>query len=611
MNRHVMIILSGLLPATAAPAAADRTPDVHLSALFADYGEWQRREFPELAMARGDDRYADRITDNSLAAIERRHEDVKGFHVRLRAIDRAGLSDDNRLNHDLFDHLLRVAIEGHAFREFLMPVGGYFGPLKFIPQMHEKVRFERERDYVNYLQRLSQVPGFIDHLVDRMRRGAAEGRTPPRVVMAKTPKLVRALLDGGLDALVTPFESMPDTIPADRQETLRRRCRDDALPAIREAVRRMGTFIDDEYLPACRTSIAAADLPDGPAYYAYQLRSITTTDLTASEIHALGRQEIARIRLEMLQVIRDSDFLQKRPAAAKLDDAALFRAFVQYLRTDPRFYHRREADLLTGYRDICKRVDAELPRLFRTLPRLTYGVREIPDFMAPNQTTAYYSSGNLANGRSGTFYANTYALDQRPIYEMVPLALHEAVPGHHLQGALAQELEDVPEFRRYAWFTAFGEGWALYAERLGLEMGLYEDPYDNFGRLLYEMWRSCRLVVDTGIHAHGWSREQAVQFMLDNTALSELNVNTEVDRYIIWPGQATAYKIGELRIRQLRKEAETALAERFDVRAFHDAVLGAGSIPLDLLEHRVRSWIRECQAMSTPPATSRPAPTSP
>ncbi len=310
----------------------------------------------------------------------------------------------------------------------------------------------------------------------------------------------------------------------------------------------------------------------------------------------------------MMDVIKSSDFMTREvevervatphgrstsitKPAQSLSSDELFRMFIYYLRTDPRFYYTEEEDLLRGYRDICKRIDAELPKLFKTLPRQPYGVRKIPDFMAPSQTTAYYSRGDIRNAQPGYFYANTHALDQRPKYEMIALALHEAVPGHHFQIAIAQELKEVPEFRKHSWFTAYGEGWALYAERLGLEMNFFEDPYDNFGRLLYEMWRACRLVVDPGMHALGWSREKAVQFMLDNTALSELNVNTEIDRYIAWPGQATAYKIGELKIRKLRGIAEDRLGKRFDVREFHDVILGAGSLPLSVLEGRIHRWI--------------------
>jgi prolyl oligopeptidase len=301
---------------------------------------------------------------------------------------------------------------------------------------------------------------------------------------------------------------------------------------------------------------------------------------------------VARIRKEMMQVIRTTDFMKSNLDASKMNDDELFKAFIAYLRTDSRFYHHTPAELLTGYRDICKRVDAQLPRFFRTLPRLTYGVKEIPLFMAPQQTTAYYQHGDIRNAEPGWFMANTSSLDQRPTYEMVALSMHESVPGHHLQIALAQEMADQPEFRKDLFFNAFGEGWALYSERLGIEMGMYADPYDDFGRLLYEMWRACRLVVDPGMHAMGWSRERAVKYMLENTALSDVNINTEVDRYISWPGQACAYKIGELKIRELRTRAEQTLGRRFDLRQFHDVVLGAGAVPLNVLEKRVDAWIK-------------------
>ena len=348
----------------------------------------------------------------------------------------------------------------------------------------------------------------------------------------------------------------------------------------------------ETYLPACRTSIAATDLPNGEALYAHQLRTMTTTALTAAEIHERGQYEVDRIRSEMLLVIRRTDFLERHPEHADADDDALFAAFIAYLRSDSRFYFDDARALVDQYRIIAKRIDGVLPRYFRTLPRTPYGIKPIPAAFAMDQTTAYYLHGNLAAGEAGWMAVNTYALDQRPRYEMIALTMHEAVPGHHLQAALASELEDVPAFRRDLWFTAFGEGWALYAERLGIEMGLYTDPYDDFGRLLYEMWRACRLVVDTGIHAFDWTRDDAIAFMRDHTALSEHNIRTEIDRYISWPGQACAYKIGELRIRALRHRAEEKLGASFDVREFHEVVLGAGSIPLDVLEQRITRWIR-------------------
>ncbi|MEC9374545.1 MAG: DUF885 domain-containing protein, partial [Planctomycetota bacterium] len=352
----------------------------------------------------------------------------------------------------------------------------------------------------------------------------------------------------------------------------------------------------DDYIPAARESIAATDLPDGDAFYNYALSNFTTTQLTAREIHELGKSEVARIRAEMLEVIARSDY----PNENNLEGDELLAAFLDYLRTDQRFYHDSPEELLTGYRDICKRMDAELPRLFGRLPRLPYGVREMPAFIAPSAPTAYYYPGSLANGVAGNFVANTYQLDQRPKYEMVPLALHEAVPGHHLQIALAQELQEsgLHEWRTLLGYTAYVEGWALYSERLGLEVGdgprgFYSDPYDDFGRLTYEMWRALRLVVDPGIHAFDWSRQQAIDYMLENSALAEANIISEVDRYIAWPGQATGYKIGELRIRAMRERAEQALGDGFNIRAFHDRILEAGAIPLEVLDTRINTWIAD------------------
>ncbi|MFO0837131.1 MAG: DUF885 domain-containing protein [Phycisphaerae bacterium] len=582
-----LFVLSGVFTA----AAAADSEAARLQALFDEHQEWRYREYPELAMAHGDYRYSDRVSDTNIEAIERRHTEEREFLERLHKIDRAALRDPESLYYELFELSLRDSLEGHEFRTFLAPIGGRFGPQQEIPQMHERVRFARREDYENYLKRLEQTPQVVENTLGLLERGLDQHRTPPKVSLQGVPEQFRMLLNGGLDALATPLENPAPGLAAADLAELKERFFGRVLPDVRAAMSRLGDYFTNEYLPRCRESIAATDWPDGEAFYAYSLRSMTTTDLTARQIHEIGLREVARIRAEMMTVIRATDFLKQRPDAATLDDAALFKAFVEYLRTDSRFYHKSPEALLAGYRDVCKRIDAGLPKLFKTLPRLPYGVREIPAFMAPAQTTAYYQHGDIANGEPGYFCANTYALEQRPKYEMIALAMHEAVPGHHLQIALAQELDNVPEFRRDAWFHAFGEGWALYSERLGLEMNLYADPYDNFGRLTYEMWRACRLVVDPGMHALGWTRERAVRFMLDNTALSELNINNEIDRYIAWPGQATTYKIGELKIRELRERAEKKLGERFDVRAFHEVVLGAGAIPLGILEKRVDAWI--------------------
>ena len=593
MRKYILSSIFVVLWLTAAAfAQGEQTAEARrLHQLFEDRFQWQMEQFPAQAMARGDYANADRIADTSLQAIRSRHQQTKAFLDQLHTIDRNELNADDRLNYDLFELLLTRDIEGHRFRSFLMPIGSRSGIHQDIPQMADRVRFSTAQDYRNYLARLSQIPQALANMIALMRLGIDERRTPAKITLAGIPAQLEAILEGdALDALGVPFDRFPDQIDADQRFGLQLGF-NLISHELRAALRNYTTYINDEYLPNCRDTVAATDLPDGADYYNHQLRTFTTTNLTAQEIHDIGLSEVARIRSEMLNVIRRSDFLEHNPEARSLDDNALFDAFVNYLRTDSRFYHTSEEALLAGYRDICKRVDGWLPKLFATLPRLPYGVKEIPEFMAPTQTTAYYQHGDIRNAEAGFFMANTYALDQRPKYEMIPLAMHEAVPGHHLQIALARELEGLPEFRKDAYFIAFGEGWALYSERLGMEMGMYDDPYNDFGRLLYEMWRACRLVVDPGLHAFGWSRDRAIQFMLHNTALSELNIENEVDRYIGWPGQACAYKIGELKIRELRTKAEDTLGERFDVRAFHDIVLGAGSLPLTALETRVNDWL--------------------
>jgi uncharacterized protein (DUF885 family) len=344
-------------------------------------------------------------------------------------------------------------------------------------------------------------------------------------------------------------------------------------------LKKLAAFVKSDYLPACPEDIAAIALPDGQAYYAFSARLQTTTTLSPKEIHEIGKREVARIRRDMEEVIKRANF------------NGTFQQFLTYLRTDPRFYYTRPEDLVTGYRDICKRIDLELPKLFAELPRNPYGVRVIPDYEAPAQTTAYYQQGAADGSRAGVYWANTYKLNTRPKYEMEALSLHEAVPGHHLQISRAQELKELPDFRRNAGYTAYVEGWALYAESLGEAMGFYTDPYSKFGQLTYEMWRACRLVVDTGMHALGWTREQAIKFMSDNTAKTVNDIIVEIDRYIVWPGQALAYKIGELKIQELRARAKAELGERFDVRKFHNALLDDGPLPLEILEKRIHEWI--------------------
>jgi uncharacterized protein (DUF885 family) len=548
------------------------------------------REDPMEAVSKGRPAEAGRIMDRSLAAIERRLAETKALLAMLRSVDRAGLSERDRLDAELIERDLAMEIEGHGFGGHLLVLGPLGGPQQSVPQMNEQMPFARADDLRAHLSRMRAVPQSLRDQKALLAEGLRRGITPPKAILAGIPPQFDAVIAAGLPTLREPFDrTYPDLAP-DEATALRAEgaAAADAIVAELAALR---DFVRDTYVPGARASIACLELPQGRAWYAFRLREQTTTDLTPEAIHEIGLGEVRRIRAEMLTVIRSTDWFAADPARKGMEENALFSAFVKYLRTDPRFYHRSAEDLLAGYRELSKRIDAFLPGLFETLPRLPYGVREIPRFMAPTQTTAYYQSGSLKAGNPGWFYANTFALDQRPRYEMVPLTLHEAVPGHHLQIALSQELPDRHPLRRDQGFNAFVEGWALYAERLGIEMGLYQDPYDDFGRLLYEMWRSCRLVVDTGMHALGWSRQRAIDFMKANTALSELNIEREVDRYIGWPGQACGYKLGELCIRRLRERAEKRLGAAFDLRAFHDAVLGEGSLPLAVLEARMDRWI--------------------
>ncbi len=442
------------------------------------------------------------------------------------------------------------------------------------------------REYEDILARLRAVPVLVNQTIVLLERGLTSGITPPQITLRDVPSQAQDLVVDDLltSPLLSAFTHFPaGVLPADQQ-----RLRAAALAAYRDSVapafRRLSTFLRERYVPGARTTTGIRDLPNGIAWYQVRARASTTTDLTPEQIHAIGLAEVKRIRAAMDSVITASGF------------KGSFAEFVQFLRTDPRFYWTNADDLIRASRELMKRIDPELPRLFGTLPRLPYGVAPIPSYSERSQTTAYYQPGSPLGHRPGTYFVNTYNLPARPKWEMEALSLHEAVPGHHLQIALAQELEGVPEFRRFGGYTAFVEGWGLYSESLGGELGLYTDPYSKFGQLTYEMWRAIRLVIDTGIHTMGWTRQQAIDYFKENAAKTEHDITVEVDRYIVWPGQALAYKIGELKIKELRVYAARTLGDRFDVRAFHDQVLGAGAVPLDVLDARIHAWVAAVQA---------------
>ncbi len=569
--------------------AANVDPARQLSDLLA--AEWQRwlRNNPEEASLIGEHRHDDRWSDYSLAAIDARNRDDTAALQKLLEIDRERLSPADQLNFDLYRQQLERAIEAHRYRGFLMPINHLSGP-QTADQMTELLSFGSVADYENWIARLRGVAVLIDQHIDLLRLGIAEGRTAPAVTVQRIPAQIDRQLVGKPEAspFYAPFAQFPASIPAAEQARLR----DSARAAIRESVlpsyQRLRDFVGNDYLPRCRASVGLADLPDGRDAYVFAARDSTTTGLSPEEIHAIGLREVARIRSEM-ETIRSA-----------VGYRGNLKAFFGHLRRDPKFFHKDGASLLLAYRDIAKRIDPELPKLFGKLPRQPYGVRAVPAAQAPDTHTAYYQPGAADGTRAGNFYANLYKPGSRPKWEQEALTAHEAVPGHHLQIALQQEMVadaggSTPAFRSQISFTAFVEGWALYAESLGPEIGLYQDPYAKFGQLTYEMWRAVRLVVDTGMHWKGWTRQQAIDYFKANTPRAELDIVNEIDRYIAWPGQALAYKIGELKIKELRARAEAALGPNFDIRSFHDTVLGSGAIPLDLLERNVDAWIASRQ----------------
>ncbi len=571
-------------PATA-PAAASHDAAAALHRLFDS--EWERglRESPENAAYQGDRRFDDRWTDLSLEAIAGREAADREALAALERIDRAALSPADQLNYDTFAWLKTRAVERQRFREYLQPVS-HMGGVQTVESIAEVLPFAGAQDYRNWIQRMRALPALLEQTTALMRAGMEAGNLPAKVLMQRVPAQIRAQVvdDPEASPFYKPFRQMPESIPAAEGDALREQAREAIAAQVVPAYREFGRFFEQTYLPATRDGIAAADLPDGPAYYDFLAAWYTTTSLGAEEIHRIGLAEVERIRGDMEKIRREVGFQGD------------LQAFFAHLRTDPKFFYRDPAALLEGYRALSKRIDPELVKVFRTIPRLPYGVRPIPDTIAPDTTTAYYQPGAVDGTRAGFYYVNLYRPEVRPKWEMLALSLHEAVPGHHFQLARGAELPELPLFRRTAYFVAYGEGWGLYAERLGYDMGLYDDPYDRMGQLAYDMWRAVRLVVDTGMHAKGWSRQQAIDFFMENAPKTEQDVVNEIDRYIAMPGQALAYKIGQMRISALREEAARELGAGFDLRDFHDAVLATGSVPLETLEVRIRAWIAERQA---------------
>lgn len=552
-----------------------------LNQLLADVWSTELAEYPLFATHTGEHRYNDKLPDMSPAAYERRAEQQRQFAERLKQIAADKLGDEDRIN---YEFLARVIADNRAelsFGSHLMPITNRSGFHVEFPELAKDVPLETLTDYENYLARLAAFGTYADQHIELMRLGIKQQLVLPDVSVRDYAKVIGPQLvdDPRASRLYAPLEKFPAKVPAAEHERLRTQAAAVIRATVVPGFRRFHDFLRDEYLPACRSPIGASALPKGREFYRHRVRRFTTLDVTPEQVHETGLAEVKRLRAEMQQIIDAQKF------------SGDFKAFVEHLRTDPQYYPTSAEHLMKEVGYVLKKMDGELPRLFSKLPRTPYGIRQIPEFIAPQTTSAYYSPPTGDGRRAGFYYVNTYNLKSRPLFEVEVLSIHEAVPGHHLQLALQQELTNVPPLRRFSECTAFIEGWGLYSERLGKEVGFYTDPISDFGRLSFSMWRACRLVVDTGMHYLGWSRQQAIDFMAENTALSMHNITSEVDRYISWPGQALAYKMGELKISALRREAEERLGAKFDVRTFHDTVLEAGAVPLDVLERRVKAWI--------------------
>ena len=568
-----------MLSFAASPALAGPAEDFH--ALTDEYWAFVLKESPVYASMLGHHEYDSKLGDLSLAAEDRRAAEYARFLARLERIPDSGLTAADQVNKAIFKRGLEESIEANGFGERMMLFTNRSGWHQSLAGLADNTTFKTSADYDNYLKRLAAYPALNDEALKISARALAEGYVLPCVALDGVEQTISGVIpaDATKSRLYAPFAApRPASIPAAEWAALQGRARSLIDGELRAAYARHLAWYSGSYKPKCSTSVGVSSLPRGKEYYNFRIRQHTTTTRTAEEIHALGLSEVKRIRAEMEQVAKKAGFASRE-------------AMIADMRTNPKYYAKTPEELMQATARELKKIDGKMPSLFTLLPRLPYGIREIPAEIAEGTTTAYYNQGSPENGIAGTYYVNTSKLDQRPLWEIPPLSVHEAVPGHHQQISLQQELP-LPEWRRYGtFFTAFVEGWGLYSERLGIEMGLYDTPAKDMGRLSYEMWRATRLVVDTGMHAKGWTKQQAIDFMTENSALSAANIEAEVNRYIADPGQALAYKLGELKIRELRARAEKELGEKFDLRRFHDAVLGQGAVPLDTLEAQIKAWI--------------------
>ena len=586
--RYIFLFFLFLFICSNGVAAA---PSAELHSLFDRHWQFLMKEYPLYATGVGDHRYDDKLGSVELSDLRRRNDSYQSFRNELGSIPYDRLNRADRINYDILKLKLDNSLTEFDFCTYLMPITARSGFFLGLAHLADDMPFRTVKDYENYISRLSQYSRLTGEYISLMRAGLETGHTPPRAALAGyAPAVVGHIVADARDSLLyEPFEKMPKTFSPEDCLDLRQNGAAAIMNSVVPAYRSLADFLEGEYFPGSRESIAAAALPDGKKFYEYMVRLNTTLDVTPLQVHEIGLSEVSRISGEMSALLDAIGF------------AGDLSAFKRFLRTDDRFYAKTPEELLAQASYTLKKADGKLPEFFATLPRITYGIEPVPDYESERAAAAYYKPPPGDGTRSGVFYINTYGIESRPLYGLKAIALHEAVPGHHLQIALQHELADLPKFRRYGGFTAFAEGWGLYAEWLGLEMGIYQDPYSDFGRLNMEMWRACRLVVDTGIHYFGWSRHQAIDYLAENTSLSAHNIETEVDRYIGWPGQALAYKMGQLKISELRKKAEQTLGAAFDIRLFHDSILANGSVPLKVLEQNILFDLSQSSEKATKP----------
>jgi uncharacterized protein (DUF885 family) len=577
--RKLFLIVSVVALATAAPAHADANRD--LQSLVDAYWADVLKESPILASSLGVDSYANEVGDYSLAGLDRRAASAVAFLKRLDAIPQSDLDAASKVEYGILARTLKSTVEANGFGQRAINFTTYSSWHQNFAGMADNLPFKTKADFESYNARLKQYAKVNDQNI-AVANVAIKGKyTQPCETLNGYEGTITGLIaqDIRKSRFMGPYhQSRPEAVSEADFMALASDAGAAVANIIHPALQKHLDWYVKSYKPACAKAPGVSAQPGGAKYYAFRIREETTTNLTADQIHQIGLKEVARIRTEMVEVAKKAGFDSRE-------------AFIQHLRTDPQYYAKTPEELMEKSARIAKIIDGKMPGLFHKLPRLPYGLREIPAETAEGTTTAYYGPGSPEVGISGTYYVNTSKLNQRPFWEIPALSMHEAVPGHHNQIALQQELP-LSDFRKNgAFFTAFVEGWGLYSERLGLEIGLYDTPAKDMGRLSYEMWRACRLVVDTGIHSKGWSKQQAIDFMTDNSALSAANIEAEVNRYISWPGQALAYKLGELKIRELRSMATRELGPKFDLAAFHDAVIGQGAVPLDVLEQQIKDWI--------------------